>query len=197
LAKNAGFCFGVNNAIKLAYEIAEKAGSSVKIYSLGPLIHNDQVVENLASKGVKKVNQIEEIDEEGYVIIRAHGVAPGIYKELEEKNLKIIDATCPYVKRIQKLAAEKNQEGYSVVLVGDPKHPEVIGINGWCDNKAYIIHDIKEVDNLPGNLEKVCLISQSTMSKERWNSIKEAINNKFRNVVIYDTICNATSNNQR
>ncbi|HHW32424.1 MAG TPA: bifunctional 4-hydroxy-3-methylbut-2-enyl diphosphate reductase/30S ribosomal protein S1 [Clostridiaceae bacterium] len=197
LAKNAGFCFGVNNAIKLAYEIADNVNSSENIYSLGSLIHNEQVVADLSSKGVKKVNHIDEIEENGYVIIRAHGVAPEVYRRLEEKNLKIIDATCPYVKRIQNLAAKKHEEGFSIILLGDPKHPEVVGIDGWCENKAFIINDIGDVDNLPDDLEKICLLSQSTMSKDRWNSIKEAINNKFRNVVIYDTICNATSNNQR
>lgn len=194
LAKTAGFCFGVNKAVKTAFDSLEKSNGSV--CSLGPLIHNNQVVGRLNELGMKVVMSADEIEDEGQVIIRAHGVSPAVYDEIRSRKLSVVDATCPYVAKIQRLVSEKYNEGYSIVIVGDENHPEVKGINGWCGNTAEIVDSVEDADKLDLNDKKVCIVAQTTITGEKWREVTELLNNKFKNVIKFDTICNATSMRQ-
>jgi small subunit ribosomal protein S1 len=193
-AKTAGFCFGVNNAVNTVYELIDN--SNKKIYTIGPIIHNEQVIDQLKSKGVEIVDSIEELKTEGDVVIRAHGISKGLYQAIKDKGFNTIDATCPYVKKIHNLVKEKHDEGYQIIIVGDRDHPEVKGINGWCDNSAIIVNDINEVDMLVPSEKKFCVVAQTTLISENWDNIYKKLKNKFKNLIKFDTICNATSKRQ-
>ena len=135
VAKTAGFCFGVNKAVSTVYGLAEKGDS--EIYTLGPVIHNNQVNDQLKKKGVKIIDTVDQANKSGKIVIRAHGIAPEVYEQLQESEHEIIDATCPYVKKIHDLVQQKCKEKYTIIIVGDKNHPEVIGIEGWCRGKKY------------------------------------------------------------
>ncbi|MDP4180257.1 MAG: bifunctional 4-hydroxy-3-methylbut-2-enyl diphosphate reductase/30S ribosomal protein S1 [Bacillota bacterium] len=194
IAKNAGFCFGVSKAINLLFSLLEN--SENKLYTVGPIIHNDQVVDKLKSMGVKVVKDISEISDNGQVVIRTHGVTPKVYDEINEKNLTFSDATCPYVKKIHTLVNEKYQEGYQIVIVGDKDHQEVKGINGWCGDSAFIVDSEEDVLAINTDKEKICVVSQTTITKEKWETLNNYLNKKFENILKFDTICSATSNRQ-
>ena len=194
VAKSAGFCFGVNNAVKTVYSILEEQKDSV--YTLGPIIHNTQVIEYLESKGIKAINNIEDLKPNGYVVIRAHGVTPEIYKKIKDKGLVLEDATCPYVKKIHTLVKERYEDGYRIIIVGDKNHPEVIGINGWCNNSAFIVNGAGEAQNLIKTDERVCVVAQTTITAETWDKTNEILKEKFKNYMKFDTICNATAKRQ-
>ncbi|WP_234973700.1 bifunctional 4-hydroxy-3-methylbut-2-enyl diphosphate reductase/30S ribosomal protein S1 [Sporanaerobacter acetigenes] len=188
LAKNAGFCFGVKRAVDKATETLMNSNES--IYSLGPLVHNKQVVEKFNRQGLKVIENPDEI-KLGRVIIRAHGVPYGTYEKLSKNNIDIIDCTCPYVKRIHDKVKEYLQKGYKIVIIGDKNHPEVIGVNGWCNNEGIVINDEKEAETLP-HLDKICIVSQTTNRQEKFKALSEIISKKADDVKIYNTICNAT-----
>ncbi len=194
VAASAGFCFGVNKAINQIYSLLDNGDE--KIYTIGPIIHNSQVVEYLSSKGILVVEDINEITEKGNVVIRTHGVIPEVYMELDEKGLSYTDATCPYVKKIHKLVNEKSNEGYQVIIVGDKDHPEVIGINGWCNKKAIIVNNEEDVNSIKFGNKKVCVVAQTTLTKEKWENVIKLLNKKFENIIKFDTICSATSDRQ-
>jgi len=195
VAKTAGFCFGVNKAVNMVYELIGETDEH--IYTIGPIIHNEQVVNNLKEKGVELIYELVSAEKPGYIFIRAHGVVPEVYKEIEEKNLKVIDATCPFVKRIHELVAGKHKEGYRIIIVGDKNHPEVIGINGWCDNTALVIDDAENLKELDINEdEKICVVAKTTIKYETWEKIIECLDKNFKNIEKFKTICNATSNRQ-
>ena len=193
LASTAGFCFGVNNAVKKAYDML---GKGEKIYTLGPIIHNEQVVDDLKKKGVDVISDVSSVSVGSKVIIRAHGVTPKIYKELRTNNICIVDATCPYVKKIHNLVHEKHSEGFQIVIAGDREHPEVKGIDGWCGNTAFIANNPDDMDIFPKTEQKCCLVAQTTIRKEKFDGIYEKLKEKCKNVLKFDTICNATSNRQ-
>ncbi len=188
LAKNAGFCFGVKRAVDKATETLMNSNES--IYSLGPLVHNKQVVEKFNRQGLKVIENPDEI-KLGRVIIRAHGVPYGTYEKLSKNNIDIIDCTCPYVKSIHDKVKEYLQKGYKIVIIGDKNHPEVIGVNGWCNNEGIVINDEKEAETLP-HLDKICIVSQTTNRQEKFKALSEIISKKADDVKIYNTICNAT-----
>lgn len=194
IAKSAGFCFGVDNAVKLAFEALEHSPNSTCTF--GELIHNRQVSERLKKKGAKVVLNTDELNSDDHVVIRAHGIGEAVYKEINNKNATIHDATCPYVKRIHKLVNEKHADGCMIILVGDKNHPEVIGINGWCDNNAFIVLTEEDVNNLPYSSDCVCVFSQTTMKPEKYEEIYKIIKKKFANAIKFDTICNATVQRQ-
>jgi 4-hydroxy-3-methylbut-2-enyl diphosphate reductase len=194
IAKNAGFCFGVSKAVNLLFDLLEK--SDDRLYTVGPIIHNDQVVEKLKSKGVLVVKDISEIKNDGQVVIRTHGVIPAVYEEIANSGLKYSDATCPYVKKIHNLVNEKYKEGYQIVIIGDREHQEVKGINGWCDNTAFIVYSEDDVKKINTGNKSICVVAQTTITKEKWETINNFLNNKFKNVLKFDTICSATSNRQ-
>jgi len=194
LAKSAGFCFGVNNAMNMVYNLLKERKGN--IYTLGPIIHNEQVVNDLKQKGVEVIYDLNEDIKNAKVVIRTHGVTPDIYEGLERKNLEIIDATCPYVAKIHKLVMDKLRDGYTIVIAGDENHPEVIGINGWCGNRAYIAGNPESVENFPKIEGACCLVAQTTFIKDKFESIYNKLKDKCKNIEKFDTICNATSNRQ-
>ncbi len=197
LADYSGFCFGVEKAITTTLEtleeLSEKPGK-YNIYSLGPLIHNEQVVKELANKGIQVVEDIDDIGI-GTVIIRSHGVPKEIFTIAKSKGLNIIDLTCPFVRRIQNIAEKYHKKGYRVVIIGDPEHPEVIGINGWCDNKAIIINDEKDLKRLV-KFDKLCVVVQTTMSISQYEKISKELQGYADEIINFDTICLATKERQ-
>lgn len=192
-APKAGFCFGVKRALEATLD---KGGDrSQPVYTLGPLIHNPQVVQELADKGITAVNNLNEIDACGTVIIRSHGVGPGTLQEAAEKRLEIIDATCPFVKKAQQLARELYEQGYLVVVVGDKQHPEVTGIVGWTENTGIVVESPAEAENLPP-AEKYGVISQTTQPEENFEGTVGVLKNMGAEVKAYNTICHATRERQ-
>ena len=193
IAKSAGFCFGVDRAVKIVYD---NLNINNNVVTLGPIIHNPDVVSDLASKGVKAIN-LEEVNKDETVIIRSHGVAKCVFDKLEENNIKYIDATCPFVSRIHKIVFEKSLEGYTILIAGDKYHPEVEGIVGFCQSKAFVFKDETELNELILNLsnnfkKKVAIIAQTTYNIKMWDKCKLKILSHIPDVLIYDTICNAT-----
>ncbi len=196
-AKTAGFCFGVKRAVDTVYEQIESGDTD--IYTYGPIIHNEEVVNDLASKGVKVLENVDELNalDKGTVIIRSHGVDKSIYDIVEAQGLKLVDATCPFVKKIHKIVYERSLDGYEIIIIGNAKHPEVEGIKGWCQGPVTIINSEDEAENYtPINTEKVCLVSQTTYNYNKFNKLVEIIGKKVYNVIIVNTICNATNERQ-
>lgn len=194
LAKNAGFCFGVNSALNIAYSLQDNGDG--KVYTLGPLIHNEYVVNDLGEKGIEVISRIKDAPENSKVIIRAHGEKPETYEEGKRRSVEIIDATCPYVKKIHKLVFEKHQEGCVVVIAGDKNHPEVKGINGWCDESALIADSPEDVDDFPEIDGACCLVAQTTITRDKYERIYNELKEKCKNIIKFDTICNATISRQ-
>ncbi len=196
LAKSAGFCFGVNRAIEACYKEIEKGG---KIYTYGPLIHNKNVNADLAAKGVKAVDSLEGC-EDGTVIIRSHGVGKAVYDELEARGIHYVDGTCPFVKKIHNIVHEKKEAGNDIIIIGDAKHPEVMGINGWCENSAWITDNTEDAEkNVIGMDKNKCyvVVVQTTFRESKYNDILSVIKNSLKNVEAFNTICSATEERQR
>lgn len=194
VAKSAGFCFGVKRAVDTVYN---EIGLSKNIYTYGPIIHNEEVVRDLESKGVKVIGEDDNLSEfvGGTVIIRSHGVGENVYNELENCGHKIVDATCPFVKKIHNIVKEKSEEGCQVVVIGNRNHPEVVGIIGWCDEKkpAIIIENKEEAENFSVNSsEKICIVSQTTFNFNKFNELVEILQKKGYYINVVNTICNAT-----
>lgn len=194
LADNYGFCFGVKRAFELAIDTLKENNENV--YSLGPLVHNSQVVSYLQSLGLTVIHDLDDIAkiESGKVISRSHGITKDLYRELENnKKIEFIDATCQYVKSIHKKVEKYYNDGFKIIIVGNPNHPEVIGINSWCDNSAYIIQEIEDTDGIPfEDKDNICIVSQTTNTEEKFKSICDSILKKYDSVKIFNTICNAT-----
>ncbi|MDR0406139.1 MAG: bifunctional 4-hydroxy-3-methylbut-2-enyl diphosphate reductase/30S ribosomal protein S1 [Clostridiales bacterium] len=195
LAKSAGFCFGVKRAVDMAYKIAENAGNK-RVYTLGPLIHNSQVTARLREVGVSGIDRVADAPPDATVIIRTHGVAPEIYGELQARKIHYADATCPFVKKIHKIAREYHNKGYQMIIFGDESHPEVQGINGWCGYTAAIARTLTEFENLSLS-GKACVVAQTTARKEIWEKIKKFTKTSCKEVLLFDTICSATDERQR
>ncbi|MBO5417389.1 MAG: bifunctional 4-hydroxy-3-methylbut-2-enyl diphosphate reductase/30S ribosomal protein S1 [Clostridia bacterium] len=196
-AKSAGFCFGVNNAVCKAFETAEKYNGEKKIYTYGPLIHNASVIEKLEEKGIFVADSIDDVKEDNAcVIIRAHGVSKKVFELLNEKGVTVIDATCPFVTKIQKLVEKEYNAGKKIIIVGDKNHPEVIGINGWCEDSAIIVASLEECKNLNFDSGSYCMVSQTTFNAKNYDKIKKYFRNLLDEIEFYDTICNATSYRQ-
>lgn len=196
VAKSAGFCFGVKRAIDMVYEEAAKGG---KVYTLGPVIHNEQVVSDLESKGVKVVDNIESLDagQDTTVIIRSHGVPEEIINRLKEKNIRIVDATCPFVSKIHHIVKEKYNEGYHIVVIGNAKHPEVEGVCGWCGNSADVIGSVEEAGKYSNYKDKkLCVVSQTTFNYKKFQDIVDILVKKRYDILVMNTICNATEERQ-
>ena len=190
LAKTAGFCFGVQNAINKALS------AKGKIVTLGEIIHNELVVNNLMDKGIYPINNLDEY-EDGRVVIRSHGVGEQVYKQMQERNIEYIDATCPFVEKIHKLVNSAYNQGKQVIITGEAAHAEVIGINGWCGNSGIVISDEKEARELDFISKECVLVSQTTFSAEKFKNIEKIIKNKCKIVEIFDTICYTTRDRQR
>ncbi|MDD3839253.1 MAG: bifunctional 4-hydroxy-3-methylbut-2-enyl diphosphate reductase/30S ribosomal protein S1 [Clostridia bacterium] len=195
VAKNAGFCFGVKRAIDIVFEtIKNKNGD---IYTLGPIIHNKQMVDKLRDMGVNVIEDIDLIDK-GNVVIRSHGVSPDVYRnqKISIGNINLIDATCPYVKRIHNTVKKYHDKGYEIIILGDSNHPEVIGINGWCNNQANIISSIDDITENINCIKKACVVAQTTLNKNLWGQLLPDITSRIKDIVVFNTICNATEKRQ-
>ena len=198
-AKTAGFCFGVRRAVDTVYEEAKKAGDE-KIYTYGPIIHNMEVVKDLEKKGVHTLWTEDELDElnEGTVIIRSHGVAKRIYDKMDEKGLTVVDATCPFVKKIHNIAKKESDEGNHVIIIGNPDHPEVQGIKGWAGENVSVINS--QEDAIKFSLKsdrKICIVAQTTYNFNKFKDLVEMISQKGYNITVLNTICNATKERQK
>ncbi len=196
VAETAGFCFGVKRAVDLVYE---KAATAQPLYTYGPIIHNDEVIRDLEKKGVRVLRSEEDLDalETGTVVIRSHGIPKRIYEKMQAKNLEMIDATCPFVQRIHKLAEEASADGYQVIVVGDAGHPEVEGILGWCMTPAFVIGSAEEAEQIPFSKEqKLFLVAQTTFNANKFQDIVEIVQKKGYNVSVVNTVCNATCERQ-
>ena len=198
LAETAGFCFGVDRAVNMAYELASKGCKAV---TLGQLIHNPTVTEDLESKGMRVIENPSEAKQGETVVIRAHGVKKSVYAELEAMGAEVCDATCPFVKKIHDIVENNSAENVPVIIGGDPNHPEVIGICGYCKGGYYIFGSADEAEVFfkenPSICEKgIIAVSQTTFSQNEWKKIKEKIKIYCTNAKIFDTICSATRKRQ-
>ena len=173
LAKTAGFCFGVRRAVDTVYGQIEKEKGP--IYTYGPIVHNEMVVQELEKKGVHVLNSLEELKEltGGTVIIRAHGVGKEVYDLLERQGVNLVDATCPFVKKIHRIAQKEEANGRRILIIGNAKHPEVEGIRGWCKAPSYVVESPEEAENLriPAG-EKLCIVSQTTFNYNKFEDIR-------------------------
>ena len=211
LAKCAGFCFGVKRAVDTVYEQL-KTGKT--IYTYGPIVHNEEVVKELEDKGVCVIENERELDALGQkhleairlgqtdgrqisVIIRAHGISKRIYEKLKEYHLECVDATCPFVKRIHEIVEKESADKAHIVIVGNPGHPEVEGIKGWCVGAVDILETIEEAEIFSvSNDSKICIVSQTTFNYNKFQDIVEIFEKKGYNVSVVNTICNATTERQ-
>ncbi len=197
IAEKAGFCFGVDRAVKIAYDTAKE--KKTQVYTYGMLIHNSDVTNEFEKMGVSCINEISEIPSGSTVIVRAHGISEEEYEKLRENDINVIDATCPFVKRIHKIVGEEHQKGRRVVIAGDRNHPEVKGINGWCKNSAFIVgneEDCEEILKNDSNLP-ISIVSQTTLRPEKAKKIEKFLKKYFTNVIFFDTICSATEERQK
>jgi (E)-4-hydroxy-3-methyl-but-2-enyl pyrophosphate reductase len=194
LANKAGYCFGVKRAVDTALQLREKYNKP--IYTLGPLIHNNDVVEFLKNKEIYSVelNDIHKLKSGDVIIIRSHGVPKDVIETLKHHDVIVENATCPYVGNIQQKVEKYYEEGYGIIIVGDENHPEVIGINGWCENSAIIS---KNGDNLQSIPRKVCVVSQTTEKQSNWNKVLNKVINASKEIIAFNTICSATEVRQK
>lgn len=197
-AKSAGFCFGVQRAVDTVYE--QIKSGPYPIYTYGPIIHNELVVSDLESKGVVVIDSKEELSAltEGTVVIRSHGVGRDVYSIIQENGLHIVDATCPFVKKIHRIVEEKGRAGYEVVIIGSAGHPEVKGIRGWCVSEVTVIENEQEALAFVPKTEKpLCIVSQTTFNLKKFHKFVEIINRlSYHETAVLNTICNATEERQ-
>ena len=195
IAKEAGFCFGVKRAMKMAWDELEENSS---IYALGPLIHNKQAVKKYEDRGLITVDNILDIPNDKSVIIRSHGVSKNVYDEANDNNLNVVDTTCPFVRKIHAIVNEFYENGFKIIIIGDKNHPEVIGINGWCKNTAYIIKSVDDLKQLNiSNDFKYCVVAQTTLNLELYNNIVDELSKQLENITFKNTICSATKTRQQ
>ena len=199
LAKTAGFCFGVKRAVDTVYQQIEQYRGE-KIFTYGPIIHNEEVIKDLRSHGVEVLNDEEELKmaDADVVVIRSHGVAKYIYDIMEERGITCVDATCPFVKKIHKIVAEKSAEGSYIVIVGNGEHPEVQGIRGWAGEQVTVVQTPEDAERfeLPDKDQKVCIVAQTTFNYNKFKELVEIISKKRYDIVVLNTICNATKERQ-
>ena len=197
VAKTAGFCFGVERAVNQVHDQIKNENGP--IYTLGPIIHNEEVVRDLEEKGVKVLNSENEILTltEGTVIIRSHGVGKHIYDMLKAQGVQIVDATCPFVKKIHRIVQEQNLQGRRVIIIGDETHPEVEGIKGWGDARTMVVKNEEQMEKLPSFTgEKLCIVSQTTFNYNKFKDLVEKFEKKGYDILVLNTICNATQERQ-
>ncbi len=195
LAKSAGFCFGVKRAVDTVYEQTGKKN----VYTFGSIIHNEEVVKDLEKKGVFVINTMEELDDitEGTVIIRSHGVSSAVYEALRKKGVEIVDATCPFVLKIHNIVKQESANGKQIVIIGNEKHPEVEGIMGWSKTQVHVVDTVEKAQNLQLDPQReVCIVSQTTFNYNKFKELVEIISEKGYNIIIRNTICNATEERQ-
>ena len=191
IAKNGGFCQGVKKAVDTALSV-----SPTNTYVLGEIIHNKSVVEEIQNRGIETVEELDKVPKGATLIIRSHGVTQNIYEECERRGLKIIDCTCDFVKRTQRIIFENYQKGKTIVIIGEPTHPEVIGLNGWCENQAHVFSSLDDDFSILEGKE-CCVVAQTTFSKEKFEKIiKNLDNNRLKTLEVFETICYTTVRRQ-
>ena len=194
LAKSAGFCFGVKKAVDTVYNKKKKKEGTV--YTYGPIIHNEQVVTDLEEKGVEVIHSYEELEriKSGTIVIRSHGVSKEVNDTITKKGLKLVDATCPFVKKIHNIVAKESGEGRHIIIIGNENHPEVVGIKGWCNGGVTVIHDKEDAEKfslIDG--KTICVVSQTTFNYNKFKYLVEIIVKKGYDINVVNTICNATN----
>ncbi len=194
VAAKAGFCFGVKRAVEMARKCLHDRDGPV--YTLGPLIHNDQVTGALSIEGIIPVSDVDEITGPGIVIIRSHGVVPEIYHRAEQKGLDLVDATCPFVRKVQQRVHNFVQQDIPVVVVGDPNHPEVQGIIGWSGGRAMVVADAGQAEKLD-KFPELGVVAQTTQRQDNFDAVIKVLRNSGSRVQVYNTICLATAERQR
>ncbi len=197
VAKSAGFCFGVKRAVEeVNRQIAEGAKP---VYTYGPIIHNEQVVEELAARGVQVIHSEEELEQihSGTIIIRSHGVPERIQKIMQKSGAAVVDATCPFVKKIHRAAEKAGNEGKVLIIAGDPEHPEVQGIMGWTSGDVYVVRSAREMEDLKLPDGKMAvLVAQTTFNKRKFEDIVEIFDKKKYSDYVLNTVCSATDERQ-
>ena len=198
LAESAGFCFGVNNAVNQVYRLLDEGE---KVCTLGPIIHNPQVVDKLAARGVTIVEDPSQVPADSVLVIRSHGVPQSTYRRIEELGLRCCDATCPFVAKIHKIVDEHSAAGAVVLIAGNPEHPEVLGIRGHCHGEEYCFHDEAELEKLltshpEWDTTPCIMVAQTTFNKTIWKKCEKIAKKVCTNVKIFDTICRATAKRQ-
>ena len=196
LAKSAGFCFGVEKAVNTVYDEAKNTGENV--YTLGPIIHNEEVVKDMKNRGVEAVSK-EDLPrlKKGTVIIRSHGVSRDVYNYVKSTGHRVVDATCPFVKKIHAIVSVQSGKGNTVVIVGNPKHPEVVGIRGWGDENTYAIENIEEfIDLKLKKDQEIVIVSQTTFNHKKFKEIIDKMLLLGYHVRCFNTICSATQERQ-
>lgn len=196
LAKSAGFCFGVEKAVNTVYEEAKNENEIV--YTLGPIIHNEEVVKDMKKRGVEAV-KIEDLASlpKGTVIIRSHGVSRDVYNFVKNSGHRVVDATCPFVKKIHAIVSVQSGKGKTVVIIGNPEHPEVMGIKGWGDENTYAVENIEQFINLGLKKdEEIIIVAQTTFNHKKFQEIIDKISLLGYDVRCFNTICNATQERQ-
>jgi len=198
LAKSAGFCFGVKRAVNMVYEEINKADAP--IYTYGPIIHNEEVVKDFKKKGVIVVSDLTELKTlpKGKVIIRSHGISRKEYEHIEENGFEIVDATCPFVRKIHRLVDEHSAKDEHIVIIGNASHPEVVGIKGWTNSEDVTILDsVEEAEEFTiHSLKTICIVSQTTFNYKKFQELVEIIQKKGYDIIVLNTICNATEERQ-
>ena len=197
VAEHAGFCFGVTKAVETVYEQIEKENSN--IYTYGPIIHNETVVSDLEKKGVKVIESVDELEGigSGTVVIRSHGVTKEVHQKLEQSGLNVIDATCPFVKRIHRIVEDESKKGKSIIVVGSESHPEVEGIVSYATGPVYVVDSPEKAMEFEGDKKlEYTVVSQTTFNKNKFQETIEIFKNVGYNINIVNTICNATDERQ-
>lgn len=197
VARSAGFCFGVKRAVEEVNRQIEEGQKPV--YTYGPIIHNEHVVNSLAARGVQVIQSEEELDaiHEGTIIIRSHGVSRKVYERMQATGAHIVDATCPFVKKIHEIARKAGEEDAALLIAGDPDHPEVQGIMGWTDGEVHVVKSTEQLEKIEKSLgKKEILVAQTTFNKKRFEDIVEIFTKKKYSGFVVNTVCNATDERQ-
>ena len=204
VAKTAGFCFGVQRAVDKVFELIDSCQD--RLFTLGPIIHNEEVVNDLEKKGVRVASEeeLKTLPKGSTVVIRSHGVGKKVYDQLKECGLSYVDVTCPFVLKIHRIVEKESKAGSHIVIIGDPDHPEVVGICGWCIGSYTVIRTKQDaLDFVPPESKNVCIVSQTTFNYNKFKDLVEILREKrYDNTVlnilnILNTICNATEERQR
>ncbi|MCG2788823.1 MAG: 4-hydroxy-3-methylbut-2-enyl diphosphate reductase [Actinomycetia bacterium] len=197
IAKNSGYCFGVKRALDIAENTLNKyRNKNAKIYCLGQIIHNKGVVEELSKKGIKFVDKEEDIEPGSIFIVRTHGMPPDIIDKLKSRNIKIIDATCPFVKNAHAKARTLSKRGYFLIIIGNKKHPEVIGIKNHAKGCQYmVVENLSDLDSI-GKKEKIGVVVQTTQTLKNVQAIVSGLTKIGKEILVENTICNTTGNRQ-
>ena len=198
VAEHSGYCYGVKRAVNILESLIS---DHQKVYTLGPIIHNKQVTDYYEQNGVLVIDNISDLRdneiESVSVVIRSHGAPKHIYDEAAARGIKIHDATCPYVKKIQNTVSTYTTKGYNIIIVGNAVHPEVIGINGWCENQALIIENFEQLELIKDFNRPTCVVAQTTYSIKQWEILSKEIESRLSDVIIFNTICHATEQRQQ